>query len=85
MKVGNMAKEKLKIIPPDEDLDVEDPVVYQLRIISGKLTELSGKLTDQLTVQRQTDWKMWVVMNGLIDSLIENGALKNDPREPQKQ
>lgn len=76
MKVGKMAKEKLKIVAPEEDTSTEDPVVTQLKVLSSKLSEL-------VTIQRQTDWKMWVVMNGLIDSLIENGALKKDPREPQ--
>jgi hypothetical protein len=73
MKAGKMVKEKLKVVAPEE-IDNDDPVVAQLKVISAKLSE-------QIAIQRQTDWKMWVVMNGLIDSLIENGALKNDPRK----
>jgi len=43
--------------------------------------ELRKLITEQNTILRQMDWKLWIITNAICDALLKNGALEKDPRQ----
>lgn len=50
---------------------------------SEQLLRLAALLEKQNAILTQMDWKLWVMMNTMVDGLIHSGAIsaENDPRK----
>lgn len=43
--------------------------------------DLQKLISEQNTILRQMDWKLWIITNAICDALIKNGTLEKDPRQ----
>ena len=54
-------------------LTVEQQILKQLELLNANFAEA----TEQAA---KSDWKLWVIMNAVVDAALSQGMLKDDPR-----
>ena len=55
-----------------------------LSSILDELQETNRQLKEMVTQGDATDWKLWIIMNGVCDALLTQGLIDDDPRKTKK-
>lgn len=58
----------------ETEKSIEQQMLDEMRLMNERLTL-------QITLMEQADWKLWILSNSVIDSLLEQGLLTVDPRK----
>lgn len=59
---------------PDEGSpDVQTQILTELKVLNLRQQE-------QVLQLKAMDWKLWVLMNSVVDALMKAGTLEEDPR-----
>jgi hypothetical protein len=51
-----------------------------LERILAELKVLNLRQQEEVIQLKAMDWKLWVMMNSIVDSLLKTGAIEEDPR-----
>jgi hypothetical protein len=55
-----------------------------LDAILQELQETNTQLREMVKQGGATDWKLWIIMNGVCDALLAQGLMDDDPRKTKK-
>ncbi len=68
----------IKRIATEADETVESAVSNEQ--ILAELQRTNELLAEMIKQGGATDWKLWIIMNGVCDALLAQGLVDDDPR-----
>jgi hypothetical protein len=74
--------ETVESIPAAEHTGIKEVIetVDTNKLILAELKEMNKLLADNAKWSEAADWKLWIIMNGVCDSLMVQGLIDEDPR-----